>query len=90
MTLVTGKPNMLSPQLKGKTIVIETLVETIHTIMTSKTGTTKRQRVSRHICQVHLAVACVTCLRIECGYVVRVAVMTIERLTRSRERMAVQ
>ena len=83
MALHTGKPHMLSGELEGKGIVIEFVAESVHAIMTIKTGRTKGEAVRSHECKVHLTMARVTSLKLEGCDVALMAIVTWEELTRN-------
>jgi hypothetical protein len=68
--------------------MIEVLAQAIHAIMTIKTGGPKRQSMRRHKPQIHLTVATITCIHREGCDISVMAVLTGERLTRSRQLMS--
>ena len=68
---------------------MKTRQDEIARIVAIETGRSKRQCVRSHECHIHLAVTVIASVQIETGYIICMAIMTIERFLRSRKLVAV-
>ena len=89
MALHAGKTDVTARQLECKNIVIEVLIETVHTIMAIQTGRAKGQGVSGHEAYIRLSVTRIASIQFEGGNIAMMAVIALEWFTLSRKRVTV-
>lgn len=89
MALNAGQTHVLSGQLERENTVIEMVTEAIHAVMAIEAGSAKGQHMRSHKRRIGLTVTTVTGFRCECGYIVMMTIIALERLSRRRLPVAV-